>query len=78
MQEDKDKLIQLLCQQMIGLYELTQISRHKNKAASETRYQDALKFQEQERALAKKIPTIEEVKALYNKIYKKDAVTSNS
>lgn len=76
MQEDKDKLIQLLCQQMIGLYELTQISRHKNKAVSETRYEDAVKLQEQERALAKTLPTIEEVKALYNKIYKKDVSNS--
>jgi hypothetical protein len=67
--EDKDLLIKLLCQQMIGVFELTQISRNKLKAAQEGRYEQASKYQAEEKALQEKLPTIKEVKELYTKIY---------
>lgn len=69
MNEEKELLLKSLFTYFINLYELQDILQKKNEAAREQRYELAAELRHQEKQIRAIIPTIVEMKELYEKLY---------
>lgn len=71
MNEEKELLLKSLFTYFINLYELEDILQQKNEAARQQKYELAAELRHQEKQIRAIIPSIQEMKELYDKLYPK-------
>ncbi len=71
MSEEKELLLQSLFIYFLNLYELEEILGKKNQAVREQKYELACQLREQENVIRAIIPSVKEMRELYDKLYPK-------